>query len=154
MRSLLLTLLALAGATPAAAQTTKVAPPGNSGVNEYLETVPTAGGGEPSSTHGSGGGASLPASVRSALAKQGPDGRAALSTAEAGAPGAGKGGHAPAKLSPQDVHEPSGQNLPSAIAHALGGSDSGGMGIWLPILLIGSALAIAAAAVAKRRSSA
>jgi hypothetical protein len=155
LQPLLLTVLALGIAAPAPAQSTKVAPPGNSGVDEYLETVPTAGGGK-SSGSSSGGGHQLPASVRRALSAQGADGRAALASAEATAPGSkGAGTHGgAAKPDAGDVREPSGESLPSAIAHALTGEGQGGMGIWLPLLLIGSALAITAAALLKRRSSA
>src|SRR5207248_7775644 len=138
LRPLLLTILALGAASPAAAQTTKVAPPGNSGVDEYLETVPTAGGGKASGSAG-GGHHQLPASVRRALSAQGADGRAALTSAEATAPSSASGskttgGHGgTTKLAPQAVRSPSGESLPSAIAHALTGDGQGGMGIWLPI---------------------
>lgn len=50
--------LALALAAPSAAQARvhTIAPPGNSGVGQYLETVPTAGGGQPTNTlHAVGG---------------------------------------------------------------------------------------------------
>jgi hypothetical protein len=68
MKLILLTLLLAIGITaPAAARLRVIAPPGNSGVGQYVETVPTAGGGRPTSTvhpvaggsHGSGGGGSV-----------------------------------------------------------------------------------------------
>ena len=68
MKLILLTLLLAIGITaPAAARLRVIAPPGNSGVGQYVETVPTAGGGRPTNTvhpvgggsHGSGGGGSV-----------------------------------------------------------------------------------------------
>src|SRR5947209_1726687 len=56
-----LALVFALGAVPANAATRTVAPPGNSGVSQYLESIPTAGGGQPSNTvhsHAPGGGAS------------------------------------------------------------------------------------------------
>src|SRR5207245_928625 len=80
------------------------APPGNSGVGEYLETVPGAGGNTPIGKHGGGrsnatlgrGGALSPAAQR-ALDALGPDGKAAAGVAQQTAPGAatpGSGGAA------------------------------------------------------------
>jgi len=56
-------LLALGTSLPAEARTRTIAPPGNSGVNQYVESIPTANGSQPTNTvhpgggsHGSGGG--------------------------------------------------------------------------------------------------
>ncbi|MGA8718358.1 MAG: hypothetical protein WB557_10160, partial [Solirubrobacteraceae bacterium] len=90
--------LAILLATPAWAQARvhAIAPPGNSGVSQYLETVPTAGGnqptntvhpraggvgaggsGGPGSTGGNGGSGAvvhIAPSTQRALAEKGPDG--------------------------------------------------------------------------------
>ena len=99
--------LALLLALPASAEASKtIAPPGNSGVGQYVETVPTAGGGRPTSTvhpgggavghpggpggtssgGGAGGGSAITPSTQHALAAQGPAGVAAAALAEATAP--------------------------------------------------------------------
>src|SRR4051794_36884103 len=155
MKSRVLTLVLLAAlAAPAAAGAQgSVAPPGNSGVDEYLETIPTAGGA--TKPPGSHNGHNLSAATRRQLAAQGADGQAAAALAESTAPS--RAGHGTGtkihQLPADEVREPSGSGIPAAIAKAVEGSGSGGMGIWLPILLIASALAIGAAAVARRRST-
>jgi hypothetical protein len=143
-------VLALAGPAPALA--VSVAPPGNSGVDEYLETVPTAGGNAPSSGAPSGGHGHLPAAVTKALAARGADGRATAALAAGTAPSGPARSTPPAGLPARELREPSGSSVPSAIARALGGEGAGGMGVWLPILLALSALGIGGVAVARRRS--
>lgn len=106
--------LVIALGLPASAQARvhTIAPPGNAGVGQYLETVPTAGGAQPTNTvhpvvgafggsNGSGGpgnsgggggsaggtgGGTISASTRRALAGQGPTGVAAAALAQATAP--------------------------------------------------------------------
>ncbi len=109
--------LAILFAVPASAEASSrtLAPPGNSGVGQYVETVPTAGGGRPTNTvhpgggtvghpggpggtssgggtggggsgRGGGGDGAIPASTQHALAAQGPAGVAAAALAEATAP--------------------------------------------------------------------
>jgi hypothetical protein len=108
--------LAFVLAVPATAEASNrtIAPPGNSGVGQYVETVPTAGGGRPTDTvhpgggaghsggpggtssggpsgtsggsGGGGGGSAITASTAHALAQQGPVGAAAAALAEATAP--------------------------------------------------------------------
>jgi len=64
---LLALLIALGVAVPAEARFRTIAPPGNSGVGQYVETLPTAGGSRPTNTvhpvaggsHGGGGGGSI-----------------------------------------------------------------------------------------------
>ena len=48
-------LLVLGLAAPALAKHTVLVPPGNSGASQYVETVPTAGGGRPSGSIHPGG---------------------------------------------------------------------------------------------------
>jgi hypothetical protein len=103
-------VLAILLATPAWAQARvhTIAPPGNSGVSQYLETIPTAGGGQPTNTvhpraggvgaggsggpgstggnGGSGAVVNIAPSTQRALAKKGPDGVAAAALAQATAP--------------------------------------------------------------------
>jgi hypothetical protein len=114
---LIVSALALGLSVPslASARGRVLAPPGNSGIGQYVEVVPTAGGGQPSNTvhshgaaggvpggrnggtggsggaggsggtGGSGGGAVSPATAK-ALAAHGNDGKAAASLAAATAP--------------------------------------------------------------------
>ena len=59
MRLVLVTLvLALGASVPAEARNQTIAPPGNSGVSQYLESVPTASGSRPTNTIQPGGGGS------------------------------------------------------------------------------------------------
>lgn len=119
----LLLVLAFPAAATAKGHRQSVAPPGISGVQQYVETVPTAHGGQPtSSVHGSSGGpgggggissggggsgsfgsgsGSISPSTQRALASQGAAGRAAAALAAATGPAAahhrvgtsGRGGH-------------------------------------------------------------
>ena len=129
--------LALLVAGPAAAQRDQIAPPGNSGVDEYLETVPTAEGNRPSRSAAErrerGGGGALSREARRGLEAQGPDGRRAAALAEATAPrrpsreGAGASGLADAG---------DGQGAVGSVLERVAGADDGGMGAALPILLV------------------
>lgn len=157
----------------AQARVHKIAPPGNSGVGQYVETVPTADGGQPTNTvhpggvggsggrGGTGGGAgstgsggAVATSTQRALAKQGPAGDATAALAEATAPrsarSAAHSGDARDKASPISAGEGS---APSAsVFNALTGSTSrGGLGPLLPIALIGSVLAGAVVTRMRRR---
>jgi len=78
-------LLALILAAPASAQK-QIAPPGNGGVDEYLETVPGAGGNRPVDPNGRPNRGGLTPSARRKLAALGKDGRAAAALAVASAP--------------------------------------------------------------------
>src|SRR3954470_1588618 len=74
-----------AAATAQAPQTN--APPGNSAIDEYLETVPSATGNERPRPPGSKGGPSvLTPSQRAKLERLGPDGKALVAAVEATAP--------------------------------------------------------------------
>ena len=99
MRGISLTLLVLALALPAAAVAQDV-PPGNSGIDQYQESVPGVGGNQPTeggsgsgpgtaatggSTAPSGESRISPSTVRK-LDKQGPDGKATAAAAAATAP--------------------------------------------------------------------
>jgi hypothetical protein len=109
MRGLTATALLTALATlllPASAIGQRAPPQGNSGVSQYLEVVPTAGGGRPSGTLHGGGGPGSPSisdptggnhsgsplrgvvapATRGALRHLGPEGRGVLALAAATAP--------------------------------------------------------------------
>jgi hypothetical protein len=128
-----------------------VAPPGNSGIDEYLETVPGAGGNH---RPGTGHGALSPA-AKKALDSLGANGRAAAAAGEATATSQTKAGHRPTPLPDSEVkiREPSGSPF-AALGRALSGSnDHGGLGAWLPILLALTAAGFLAAVLVRRRSS-
>jgi len=78
-------LLTLILAAPASAQK-QIAPPGNGGVDEYLETVPGAGGNRPVDRNGRPNRGGLTPSARRKLAALGKDGRSAAALAAATAP--------------------------------------------------------------------
>ena len=145
-KTVVLVLLAvLSLAVPAAAQQVN-APPGNAGVDEYLETVPGAGGNRP--TNRDTGRAPLPAPARRALERQGTDGQAAADLAE-------RTGPAPTQRDkqPAPAAQPPGGDRGGALGalgRAADGSDEG-MGLVLPILLALSAAAALAALLVRRR---
>jgi hypothetical protein len=166
-------LLSLCVAAPALAKNKIHAPPGNSGVEEYLEVVPGGGGNKPAKSKGSNG--ALSGKARRALGAYGKDGQAAANLAAATAdtssggrsrsgrrgatPGTGRGakGDRAAKrlaaLAAADKGSGSGDggvlsSLERAASTVLGGA---GLGVGLPILL----LAVLAGAVVlgmRRRS--
>jgi len=174
--------LAILLATPAwaHARVHTIAPPGNSGVGQYLETVPTARGGQPSntvhpraggvgvgvggpggpgSTGGSGGSGAvvtIAPSTQRALAGKGPDGVAAAALAQATAPRdapshPSAGGTAAAPSVPS-ASTGDGSSPTASVFKALTGSTGGGgVGPLLPIILIGSVLAAAGLVVTRRR---
>jgi hypothetical protein len=148
-------------APPALAQGTN-APPGNSGVDQYLETVPEAGGNR--SATGREGDRGLPARTVERLRAAGADGEAVANLVsstgptraerEAGRQGKSRGGREGGNQS-----DPSGQHasapsrsVPRNIAaSAVGGSGPGGMGVLLPVLLAASAIGAAALVLLRRR---
>jgi hypothetical protein len=153
---LLAVACAAALALPASALGAKCAPPGNSGVNQYYETIPGASCNQaPGAGGGHHGGGSLPGGTSRKLAAQGAAGKAvqALVSSSGTAPAASRSsGHkAPAGgasgngargvLAPPAV----GANPLSALLHPiLHPSSSSGLGIFLPVLLaVALALALA-----------
>ena len=181
MRSPTLSLLAavalLAVSTPAlaGAHGRTVAPPGNSAVNQYVESVPTANGSRPTDTihpkstgavvgsggsGGSGGanGSAIPTSTAHALVRQGSDGIAAEALASATAPTterptAGRGTpRAAGSVRLSDGQ--SGSPLSGVFAAFTGSAAQGGLGALLPVILILVALGSGALALWRRRRSA
>lgn len=174
----LIALLLLTTPSGASAANRTIAPPGNSAVGQYVESVPTATGGRPTNTihpHsgsfggpggssggpggssggpggslGSQGGSSsglgagvIPARAARALSARGRAGRSAAELAVATAPhrakASGNGGV--------------GSSPASSVAKALTGSGSSGpgLGVLLPVILVGSAIAGGAISIARRR---
>jgi hypothetical protein len=146
--SALVALLLLAlPATAMAQQAPTNAPPGNSAIDEYLETVPSATGDQrPGQPGAAGSGGVLPPAERARLEKLGPDGKALADAVDATAPPAAKPGQ---KL---DIDGAKGRSPISAVLDAAVGSDGGGMGIFLPIILLASLLGVIALVVLRRRS--
>jgi hypothetical protein len=116
-----------------------VAPPGNSGIQEYLEIVPAAGGDRPAGGGGQAARTRLDAKTAKALRRLGPDGRAAAALAAAGAPGDARGAGGAQALGSS---APSGSvatddgGRAGAVVSALAGG--GGMGLAFPLLLLGT----------------
>ena len=154
-------------AAPAIAQDEVFAPPGNSGVEEYLEVVPGAGGETPArgGKTGSGSGSRSTVSQAQALGStnakkldaMGADGKAAATAAAAGSPTDLKTARQRAKSKPLGDAAPGktsiaaqtgGGDRVKSVARALGG-DGGGMGLLFPILL-GATLSLAVAVAVGR----
>lgn len=150
----LLTTLAfailLAAAPSALAATT---PPGNSGVDQYTETYPTAAGGQGTGGgHGGSPSQTLGHQTARQFAEAGPAGQAAADLAAKTAPPAAER-RAPDSGAADSGDSGSGgsQGPLGALEHAVGSSDEGGMGVLLPMALAATLLAGLAFLVARRR---
>ena len=141
----LLTMLGLAA--PAAAQDEVYAPPGRSGIEEYLEVVPGAGGDKPANGDQSANAkAPTPATALGAdnvqkLEALGSDGEAAAAAAAAGTATDGptvrqrqKSQSHGGASNGESIAAAGGGDRVTSVARALGG-DGGGMGLLFPILL-------------------
>jgi hypothetical protein len=159
-------LIAVSLLLPAGASAhTVVAPPGNSGVSQYLEVVPSANGGRPSGPIASGatGQRTLSPATERAFARQGAVGRSAAALANATAPIGGQaiaepGGHSTAHGSlgvgaaAPSAASAGGESPASSLAKALSGSaGGGGLGLWLPVILAGCAVGGGVLALIRRR---
>lgn len=147
----------LGSAPAAAAKKATYAPPGKAGASEYVETLPAAGGNvAPPST---GGGAPTAAALSKLgsgkvgaekLSKLGKTGSSAAAVAQATAPEAAV--KVPRSRISADLE--TGGSALSGLLHLIGGSDAGGIGVFLPLLLafgLGAAVAISALRVLRRR---
>ena len=155
LASALLLLPAAAGA-----QETN-APPGNAGIDEYLESVPAADGNKRVSPN-RGGNDGISAETRGDLEAAGIDGKLAADLASGGTPA---GGRSPGKGDAErDGSAPGGvSTLPDertespvrAVVEAVtgGAASDSGMGPMLPILLVLALCGMVAAAVARRRTT-
>jgi hypothetical protein len=174
-------LLCLILAAPAAAAP-KAVPPGHSGASQYTETLPTAGGEQPTGEVGaatpaggggkgngpsSGGGSSgetptapapttaeaLGARDAKRLEKLGPEGKAAAALAAAASPTAADPGGAGAAAR----HAAGGDGsspVKQVVGQLTGTSGSGGMGLLLPLLIAMSVLVAVAFVLTRRRPTA
>ncbi len=157
---LLTALVSLTAPAASLAQDAK-APPGLSGADEYLETVPNAGG---NGTVGNGQRpngedpsvaaatkAALPAVTINALGRAGNSGKDAAALAGRTAPAAPRNGSAP--LSSTPLQDPAASGPLAAAGRIVTGSGGGGMGVLFPLLLIAGTLAVAGAALWRRRDA-
>lgn len=124
------------------------APPGNSAVDEYLETVPGATGNQP--TNRSTDRSALPAAERRALERQGADGRAAADLAESVGPRAAARTDAAEASGTAALPRADSGGVVDPLRRAATGSEEG-MGLWLPILLALGAIGAVAAVLWRRR---
>ena len=146
---MLVALALIALPTGAVAQTN--APPGNSAIDEYLETVPGATGNQRPRAPGAPGGTSKPTltpAQRARLERLGPDGKALADAVDATAP-------SDAKVSGSAPQPPTaeGRTPLRELIDAAGGNDGGGgMGMVLPAILLATLLGVIALVVVRRRS--
>jgi hypothetical protein len=152
-----LAFVALALPASAAARFRTIAPPGNPAISQYLETVPTDKGQSPTSSGGQQGGA-LTAQQRAALESRGANGTTLVAVVDASSPppaashrgrGASRhagGGIASAALSDRGTGSPA----TSVLAAADG---SGGMGIFLPGLMVVVVVGVTASVAVRWRRS-
>jgi hypothetical protein len=128
---------------PVNASALVLAPPGHPGTNQYVEVIPTSAGdaAPPGTVRGSGNsdasGSALAPFGRGAkgdarLAKLGKDGQAAAALAASTAPTPAPGGTEP---NGELGAAAGGGSIASGLSHALGSSDTGGLGLLLPLLL-------------------
>ena len=169
-------LAALVLPAGALAKRTTVAPPGNSGISQYLEVVPTAAGPSPPGVGGGpvggGQGGVLTDLQRHRLDGSGPNGRTLVTVVDATAPqqpgpapanrsaaATGRSGAPGEGASPAPAGTGTTQALPPAltgsraslILDAVDGSGGGGLGGFLPAFMLVSALALAGAYAVRRR---
>ena len=145
-----LALLALPAAATAQAPTTN-APPGNSAIDEYLETVPGATGNTRTRPPGGSGGSgndALTAAERARLERLGPDGKALADAVDATAPSKDA-----ATPKPTATALPAqGRSPVSGVLDTVTGTDGDGMGMLLPAILLATVLGAIALVVVRRRS--
>ena len=158
MRRLAALIACLLGLTvPAVSAQAQTAPPGNSGIDEYVETAPSASGGRSTRGESGGGGApgaaaTLPGDTRRALEAQGADGKrlAELLESEAANP---RSSGAPRRSSAPLADGDGGDSAFEAIVQTATSGSSDGMGIVLPLILVGSLLLVLATALLRRRAA-
>jgi hypothetical protein len=158
-----LVALALLLPSAAAAQAPQTnAPPGNSAIDEYLETVPSATGNKPPPRRGGDGEATgaLTSAQRKQLDALGPDGRQLAAVVDSTGPAPAhrsttRGGTTTGAAVESSTGEVAGAQarspLRAALAAAVGPHDGEGMGALLPVILLASLLGVMAIAVLRRR---
>jgi hypothetical protein len=178
-RLVLSAMIAVGALAPAAhAKVRTIAPPGNSGVQQYDEIIPTVSGSRPTSSvhpvsvagggHNGGGpsgsqasGGLIKASTQQQLAAQGAAGADAAALARATAPsilrqttpaGAKKSSASSGRSAGAAIQTGGGTSPVGAVADTLTGStSSGGLGTLLPVILLVTLVGSAAWAVLRRR---
>jgi hypothetical protein len=152
VRNLCLSLFLLMALLFPGAAVPKIVPPGNSGADQYAETLPGPGGNQSTNPGGGAGGRSpgTGASTQRSPGQLGPaGGRAAGVVPPTGPPspptgafGNPAGGANLAGGAAASADNPSGSSgFVEVLKQAGGSGDSGGMGIALPLILAGSLLA-------------
>ena len=149
---MLAALVALALCVPAAAvaQGPRTnAPPGNSAIDEYLETVPGATGNAVPRPPTPGGG-TLTAAQRARLEQHGADGRTLANIVESTSAIPRRQRPASSVAAPPEAK---GRSPLTAVLGVAEGNGDGGMGILLPAILLASLLAVIALVLLRRRSA-
>lgn len=131
--------------------------PGNSALDQYLETVPDGAGGDAQRNGGGDGKSSLPPKVKKRLLAEGVTGADLARFTEATGPSRTK----PKQTGVRDraagdstIQAEPGDSVIKSVARAMtGGGGDGGMGPILPVLIVGTALFGAVAALRRRRST-
>jgi hypothetical protein len=157
----LVSLTLLVFPASALASTHPVIPSGNSGANEYIETLPNASGQgraevrtRPASSGTSRAGGVLPARVTSSLGRRGHDGRAVARFVRATGPAGARHRDLPASVSLGGPNPPAGSSPVSSVLGSLTGlSGGGGLGAALPIMLVLIAAWVAGLAIRRRRTT-
>lgn len=149
---LLLAAVAATAFLPSAAVGQAVVPPGNSGVNQYQETLPGPGGNELPAKKQRSPKQVLGTRNAQRLEHLGPAGRAAATLAAATAPergsGGGRGGGA------VSADQPSGSSgLGEVLSQATGSTSSGKMGLFLPLAIVATLIGAGVYAARRRRAT-
>ncbi len=149
-------------ALPSAAPAQSVVPPGNSAANQYTETFPTPRG--PAATKKRGKqrdrspAEALGRSKARQLASEGPQGRELAAVVAATAPAVAESGGAPRDAGSGAISRAEAlgdsSGLGEVVAQATGSSDSGGMGIALPLLILAAVVGFAVYLWRRRRLAA
>lgn len=136
----MLATISAAVALPSTATAQRVVPPGNSAVNQYTETYPTAGGGATTNeTSGSSPAKALGKRNARELEALGEEGQeaAALAAATAPAPVSTGNGGASKAGGGSNLDQPSGSSgLSEVLGQATGTSSDGRMGLLLPTIIL------------------
>jgi len=153
--SAIVTLLLLAPPVAIAQAPQTKAPAGNSGIAEYLETIPGATGdrtSKPPPAAGGGGPASsaLTPAQRTRLERLGPDGKALADVVDSTSPS----GATPRKSTTAQApsYSARGRSPLSEVFDAAVGRDGGGMGVLLPAILAATVLGVGGLVLIRRRS--
>jgi hypothetical protein len=171
-------VLAFGGAAASGKTRVTVVPPGDSGISQYAEVVPTGAGGSPPQAGGGGQTSVLSASQRSQLSASGPNGRTleavvdatapqtfgisvagapqTRSSGRSGAAGGSKVGGPDAGIgaaAAPELHSATAASPVSMLLGAAAGNGDGGVGYLLPGFMLASACAALVLALRRRRMS-